>query len=184
MNAQTAILEVYSQLWNYLTIKRPSLNLLIKSRIRYDQGKINPRLVNPGAESYPMLMIEMGDFTDSMYTDGVVEETFASEFDPAASDCLVTITQVYKITLVSRTLQVGEWDFTAVEMVQAIKAAGPRLGLPYVTGVGSQQRGIRGTGGVKASVKVTDKDESRGTMRFQTELPLLVEMMFESRDMI
>ncbi len=139
------------------------------------KSQADPRkLSKTGDGDYPQAVLELGNFSYQADPKSETFGTFASEFDTATSDWTVYWVQEYRITLTTRTIRIGESDPLLVRTAAALGKGYPALGLDYVYNIGK----------VSATMKDTDADEAKGTLRKVMTLTIPITLIFQGRDLV
>jgi hypothetical protein len=170
---------VYQRIWALLNAN-PQIADVSGNRIDLTQSSKEARQRSPGQKmpsEFPRITVTNGRFTNSVFG---AEPSFAHEDERVMENggWIVKRTCLYKITVESAVLTIGQIDTLEEAVQQAILAGGPMLGasdalppLPYVTTIGPM---------TAQDPKTTDRDKyGQGTMRQVTEISLPVGMTFD-----
>ncbi len=170
------IQTVGARLWALIDAHTPTSSTYINAgnRIHWDGSKVSPVKPNSQPADYPELLIEDGDFDDSLFN---VDPTFGTnKAGYIAGDCDWTenISVDFTITITHRDPRIGTADRKlGMEVMTALRKGGPRLNdLAGVVGfsmVGKAKRGRVSIGNVK---------------RAQTKIIINVRLQFSGRDLL
>jgi len=162
--AKNLELEVYRQIRALLEANTNLMEQVKRgNQLWYDTivGSQNPSKPNRADGDYPELELRPRGGDTRMWDD---DPTFGTHADGSNCEWLENETLVYRLTLTSQLLSVGECTTLGAEARNAIREGGVRLGLPYVTGVRMRWQITR-----------TDaSDESDNMVREKTEVDIIV----------
>jgi hypothetical protein len=137
-------------------------------KLSTDAGWLRDLFVNRAPADFPLVKIDVGDFS---YTGFTQDQTFGTEsnvFDPATARWPMQHDCDFVITTESVDPKLGAPCELEAAVVRALLKSGPHLGLDYVAGY--TFRGRR-----KAS-------KDRGAWRRRTDLRVSVRMQFKGED--
>lgn len=131
-----------------------------------DINRRNPNKLDTTDNDFPRSILRATSGSSGMWTDNQTFGTFSPE---GPCSILEKQTVIFRLRLVSERLGFDEDSNLRQLSINALRKAGPALGLSWVTGVR-----------VRWATTETDVDAADGTMRFQTDIAIMIECEIDS----
>jgi hypothetical protein len=136
MAANNYPILVYGLIWDALLAHEPFTERFKPgNRIRFDQGKRDPIKDQLGPGDLPQCLIRLAGVNDSLYT-ATPRYGYNASFNASAGQFKSQLDFTYEIELTTRGMDSTQAHLDLMEVLTAIRLAGPTLGQTYIQTVG------------------------------------------------
>jgi hypothetical protein len=158
MPANNYPITVYRLLWDALEAHAPVTERFKPgNRIRFDNGKRDPLKDQLGPGDLPQCLIRLVGVGDSLYT-ATPRYGYNASFDASAGQFKSQIDLTYDIELTTRGMDATQAHSDLMEVLTAIRLAGPTLGQTYIQTVGpaaaTSQETVTETGELDTVIRI------------------------------
>jgi hypothetical protein len=173
--------DLYGHLWTILLAHAPVADAVKpNNRIRFDQDRKNPIKDNWRDADFPELVLETGEMEDTAFTLAPTYAHGRTSFDPATQPWVEDLRPVYQLTVTHQNLDLAAAHLLELEILTALRRAGPKLGKSYVFQWGP----ARWSGRQITAARASNVSNANGSLRFVNVLLLPVVIRLNGAQLI